>query len=391
MSQGPPAPPPLPARGAPAVLPALQLVQLQCPACGGALQLHAGSPIATCPYCDARIALVAQQGAAPVSLAGDDHRVVPFSVDKAAFREAFLRFLAEGAYTPADVFALVEVRETTGLFAAMHLVEGTTRAAWTAAAGFARQEQEVVMVSKTVNGQRQQVPEVRQREVIDWRPVSGELLYDHRLLLHGGDELPALAAGLLERADRLPPTAELAPLLPDALRGAALEPFTREPEAAMAAGGLDRLRAEVMAAAHGRVPGDRKKDVRVDLRRGDERWLRLHLPVWIAVYHYQNQSYLFAMDGRDGAVAGTRPEDKAAKAELEGLTASLNKAKVAAIAAGILSFFVLPFIGAAAVFVAWHLLTADKRAALAAAKARLEAARAQREAALQRARLSPPG
>jgi hypothetical protein len=361
----------------------LELVELRCPSCSGDLRYTPGAPVAACPYCSATIALVSSQTGRAVSLDGADYRMVRFATTEERFKQSLLAFLAAGDYTPDDVFEQVEVRHQTGLYAATYLYEGTARIHWTASAGFRRTESYVENRLVQEGGRTVSRPQTATRTVTDWRPVSGESLQDYRLCVVATPALPAELHPLLEVVDGLVPTDALAPIDPAGLRGFALEPFTGSPEENFQRVAQAKLQAELERLTRSRIPGDEHKQVSLTSSRTHERCTRLYRPVWFATYTYKGDRFAYAMDGVSGKGHGTRPEDKQLRDRVQGLEKQLSTANIIAIVAGILSFFVLPFLGPILAAIGWYFYTQAPKQQLADLRNQIAASKTRRQQYLQ--------
>ncbi len=362
----------------------LDLVALRCPGCGGDLQYVPGAPIASCPYCDAKIALVNSGPTHNASLDGNDYRMLPFRMDRNQFRDRFLEFLSEGDYTPPDVFSMVEVRNFTGLFAATYLWEGSARVAWSAAAGFTREETYVTTRTVSRNGKTVTEPTTGTRSVTDWRPVSGDLLHDYRLVAQASDAIPDSLSALIEESGAIPPLDRLPVVDPEATRGFAIEPFRHTPSEVWDRSAKKRLNEEIETRVKSAVPGDKADKIQFSSSRSLEACTRLYRPMWLALYQYNGTQFAFAMDGSAGKVLGTRPMDFAQRDRIKKLEDSIKNAGIFAMVAGILSFFVIPFVGAIIVGVLWYLYTDGQKKLLRVEKKKISDARKAREDAMAR-------
>jgi hypothetical protein len=356
----------------------LELIELRCPSCGGDLRYTPGAPVASCPYCSATIALVSTQSGRPVSLDGADHRLVRFATTEADFKRALLAFLAEGDFTPDDVFDQVQVRQQTGLFAATFLYEGTARVHWTASAGFQRRESYVEDHVEVENGRRVNRPRTATRTVTDWRPISGESLQDYRLCVVATPALPAELHPLIETVEGLAPTDALPPVDPAAVKGFAIEPFAGSPEENFQRVAQGRLNAELLRLTQKRIPGDEHKQLSLTSTRAHERCTRLYRPIWFATYAYKGQRFSYAMDGVSKKGQGTRPEDHALRDSVQRLEKELSNANVLAIVAAVLLFFVLTIFGPILAGVGWYFYTQGPKRRLAELRAQIAASKARR-------------
>ena len=361
----------------------LELVELRCPGCGGDLQYTVGAPIANCPYCDASIALVSDTASRTRAIDGHEYRMLPFKTTAENFQNAFLHFLSEGDYTPPDVFEQVKVRQNTGLFAAVYHWTGTARVSWSAESGFDRTETYVKTRTVTRNGSKVTEPTTGTRTVTDWRPITGDLLHDYRVLGLADDGIPDNVAAVVESTESLPALDRLGAVDPAQLKGYALQQFKRPESDAFGRRGQKQLDGEIAVLVKRAVPGDKSRKERFTASRRDERSVRVYRPIWLAVYSYGGESFAFAIDGHTGRGAlGTRPEDTAQRERVEALEKNIKNANVAALVCGILSFFVSFIFGPILVGVIWYAYTSGKKKQLAVEKARISAARDVRKARL---------
>ncbi len=361
----------------------LELVELRCPGCGGDLQYTVGAPIANCPYCDTTIALVTDAASRTQSIDGHDYRMLPFKSHADGFRKAFLKYLSEGEYTPPDVFEQVKVRHNTGLFAAVYHWTGTARVAWSAESGFERTESYVTTHMVTRNGKRVSEPTTGTRKVTDWRPITGDLLHDYRVVGLASDGIPDSVAAIVESTKTLPALDQLGPVDPAKIKGFALQKFKKSGDEAFRSRGEKRLDGQITALVKRAVPGDKSRKERFSSTRQGERSVRVYRPIWLAVYSYKGEAFAFAIDGHTPKWAkGTRPEDKAQKARVEKLEKNIKNANIIAVVAGILSMFVLFILGPIVVGVLWYLYTSSEKKKLAVEKDRIKAAREVRQASL---------
>ena len=355
----------------------LQLVELSCPKCGGNLRYVPGMAFANCPFCQASVALV--QAGRVGALEDTAYRMARFRVTEAEFRDRLLSYLAEGDYTPADVLEAAQVQTHTGLFAPVYLYEGRWMARFSASCGFEHNETYVDEERvQDAGGRTRTRPVTRTRTVTDWRPLSGEASGAYRLTALSSKQVPAEVASLCENIDGL----ELVHVEMSSLQGYALEAYASEPAEAFRARGTAALDALVEPEVKRRLQGDRQKDLRYDTERREETVLRLYRPVWLALYAYGGQTYVFASDGVTDRTAGTRPEDTALRKEAESLQGTTKILWVV----GILLCWTL--IAPIAAYLYYQREVAPK---MTAHDRRVREARATRESARARARGGAPG
>jgi hypothetical protein len=332
---------------------------------------------ANCPFCQASVALV--QAGRVGALEDTAYRMARFRVTEAEFRDRLLSYLAEGDYTPADLLEAAQVQTHTGLFAPVYLYKGRWMARFSASCGYEHDQTYVDKERVQDAGGRTRMRLVtRTRSHTDWRPFSGEASGAYRLTALSSKQVPAEVASLCEDIDGL----DLVHVEMSSLQGYALEAYASEPAEAFRARGTAALDALVAPELKRRLPGESHKDLRYDTERREETVLRLYRPVWLALYAYGGQTYVFASDGVTERTAGTRPEDTALRKEADSLQGTTKTLWVV----GILLCWTL--IAPILAYVYYQREVAPK---VTAHDRRVCDARATRESARSRARGDAPG
>lgn len=290
----------------------LQVTELSCPSCGAPLRFSTRRVLSTCPFCDSQIAAKwASDNSRAVSI-GDalPSAVVPSTVQREAFEEALLDWLAAGPYTPDDILSRALVQEHRCLLVPFYRVEGSWKATFTAAAGFRRTESYVDHETRhKPDGTTERVRVTKTRQTTDWRPMSGEASGDFQIMVPASEQVPdGLRDFCTETASGTPSAEEMtAAHLDDAIA----EPFTQPVSVLWDEHGAPQLDRVVTAEIEGRIPGDRSRNIRYDLERTDKHVTEWHQPFWLAAYRYDDTLYHFIVDGTDvSRSSGRRPSDE---------------------------------------------------------------------------------
>jgi hypothetical protein len=150
----------------------MQLIQIQCPACGAPIQHAPGHAIATCPFCENTLAMVYEDAKGrAVEFDSTEFWYAPFKISKQHFERLLLQWLIAGDYTPDDVLRHAMVRDHAGIYAPFYSFTGFYTATWTASAGFDRTETYVDTSRTYKDGKWVDEHETKTRTVTDWRPL----------------------------------------------------------------------------------------------------------------------------------------------------------------------------------------------------------------------------
>ena len=278
----------------------MKLIKLACPSCGAPLNVSGAATVLQCPFCDMRTVL-----SASASVTLSPGLVAPFRVSREQFELALLEFLADGDLTPDDIFDRALVTERVGVFLPFYELKGELRATFTASAGYEREEK-THYVERDGSGREKR--RTRSETVVDWRPMSGEASEVYSVWLCASQSLAdTLRDWSQEQAARC---GDLQELTEEHIGSYVLEDHAFSDAEALDMGGRELVLERARRACKDRVPGDRVKDLRVDLTTRDEEQVAVHHAFWLATFVYAGQSFAFGVNGRDaGGVEGERPVD----------------------------------------------------------------------------------
>ncbi|MFN3936257.1 MAG: primosomal protein N' (replication factor Y) - superfamily II helicase [Gemmobacter sp.] len=267
----------------------------RCTGCGAAFEFDPAVHAKECPFC-----------ATPVVVGTGTSRqikpqaLIPFRLTEREAREAMVRWLGSLWFAPSGLQDYAyKGRALSGIYTPWWTFDAATRSAYAGERGDAYFETRTVTVN--VNGRMERRQEQVRR--IRWTPVRGHVsrFFDDLLVLASR----ALPRSHLEALDPWDLDA-LEPYRPDFLSGFRAEGYTVAlPEAhAMA---RSRMEAQIAADVRRAIGGDEQRIARIHTDFSAETFKHILLPVWLAAYRYNGNSYRFVVNGQTGKVRGERP------------------------------------------------------------------------------------
>ena len=376
---------------------------LNCPNCGGELNLVTGSRTANCPYCDSSFNML-QEGE-DCKLTGEipeDHKKIsPFTVSKELYQMGMISWLSDERFTPAGVFKDIAFIRSEGYYVPFYYCLANYKINWTASIGYDRIETYVVhRTQKDASGNIRVIPVTKTRVVTDWRPFSSNLSGSVTNLIEASQYLRQSAIKT-QGANPLKKQSAIAKVFESiGLKGGgSFEPLENIEDyiasslghtgAGARAGGLSKnlnqdlsqdlnqfnpkytagftvlpceeevikvydkavIDRKITRAIELIAPGDRIRDIRYNGNIVPDYYM-VYLPRWFSVYSYENEVHFNTCSGTDPASHfGTRPSCEDSRALVNkwgGLTIGfvlLFVALLTAVAASeevILLFFAVP-------------------------------------------------
>lgn len=266
-----------------------------CPGCGALVAFSGAEHAAKCPFC-----------ATPVVTGTGRNRqikpqaVIPFRIAENVARDAMSAWLGRLWFAPNGLVDYARKgRRLSGIYVPYWTFDAATLSRYAGQRGTHYYETRTVMVE--VNGKRQ----ARQEQVrkTRWQSVTGRVAraFDDVLIL-ASRSLPPGYTDALQPWD----LGALQPYNPDYLAG-----FTAEGYTVALSEGHALARAEMEQV----IAGDVRRDIGGDEQRIDEiqtahereTFKHILLPIWMAAYRYNGQSYRFVVNGQTGKVQGERP------------------------------------------------------------------------------------
>jgi hypothetical protein len=245
-----------------------ELTAIHCAACGGTVRLAAGTSVPKCMFCGADASDLAP-AEEPEGIEQPEG-ALPFQVDEAAAREAFLDFAGSSRWYPNDLSqARVEMR---ALWFPAWAWSGHVETHWTG-----------LVSAATASGKR---------------PTAGEESVSVPQVL-----VPSSSALKRHELQQLGPFAEehLAPVPDDHQVAIELSELTRSMARTQAHAAMCQRHASGITASHGLSKIKPSSLVTELVGRP------VLLPVWIGAYRYRNTPYRILVHGQTGNLVGDAP------------------------------------------------------------------------------------
>jgi DNA-directed RNA polymerase subunit RPC12/RpoP len=267
---------------------------LNCGACGAQVEFDPAQHAAQCPFCATPV--VADTG---TNRHIKPQAVLPFKLTEREAHDRMNAWLKRLWFAPSGLKQYARSdRKLDGLYVPYWAFDAFTRSRYTGERGDAYYESQTV----TRNG-KTTTERVRK---IRWRRVSGKVQRQfHDVLVLAARSLP----GKYTRGLEPWMLGELSPYQPQFLSGFRAESYTVDlPEGHKA--GLERMDEMIRQDVRRDIGGDEQRIHSVTTDHSDEKFKHLLLPIWMAAYRYQGQSYRFIVNGQTGKVQGERPWSK---------------------------------------------------------------------------------
>ncbi|KAA9010271.1 zinc ribbon domain-containing protein [Histidinibacterium aquaticum] len=264
---------------------------LSCPNCGAQVEFDEATHAKECPFC-----------ATPVVTGTGTHRhikprgLLPFALEERQAHDAMNAWLGKLWFAPNGLQQYARKgRKMTGIYVPFWTFDADTTSRYSGQRG----DDYYVTRTVTRNGERKTIRERRTR----WSARSGTVrrFFDDVLVL-ASRSLPKSYTDALEPWD----LSEIVPYRPDFIAGFRSEGYTVELEEGFteARGYMDRM---ILRDVKFDIGGDRQRVHDIDTEVRDVTFKHVLLPVWLAAYKYQGESYRFVVNGRTGKVQGERP------------------------------------------------------------------------------------
>lgn len=265
-----------------------------CPNCAAQVEFDPDVHAAECPFC-----------ATPVVIDTGTHRhikpraVLPFALSEQAARDAMSAWLGSLWFAPSGLQAYARKgRPMNGIYVPYWTYDAQSDTRYRGERGTIYYETRTVVR----DGKRQQVrvPKIR------WRTASGRVIrfFDDVLVL-GSRALPKQYTDALEPWD----LAALEPYAPEYLAGFRAEGYSISLDDGFTEA-KERMEAMIRRDVRFDIGGDRQRIHAMDVDLSAMTFKHILLPVWLAAYRYNGQSYRFVVNGRTGRVQGERPYSK---------------------------------------------------------------------------------
>jgi DNA-directed RNA polymerase subunit RPC12/RpoP len=265
--------------------------ELACQNCGARTTLPEGSLTHNCPFCDSNQVI---QRKAPQDLLRPRF-LIPFKIQTEACHKIALDWLGSSWMTPGKLKALARLADFTPIYLPFWTFDGITTADWRAQVGHTVTERYYDPGSKSW----------KTRTKIVWRWESGHvrMSFDD-LLVEGTGKLSSLLLGRIKEFE----LGDFVPYDPTYLAGFHAQAYDIPLENAW-----ERARKEMREmtrlACRDQASTSRIRNFSMTLDFSHEEWRYVLLPVYVAAYTYQGQTFQVMVNGQSGAISGQRPVD----------------------------------------------------------------------------------
>lgn len=262
-----------------------------CPNCAAKVEFDPAVHATECPFCATPV----------VTDTGEQRQIKPkgmlaFALDERDAKAAMTKWLGKLWFAPNGLQAYARKgRKMQGIYVPYWTYDAQTKSQYKGQRGT------IYYVTQTV--MRDGKPEQRQVQKIRWNRTSGRVarFFDDVLVL-ASRSLPK------DMTDKLQPwdLSQMVPYTPEILAGFRAEGYTVElPDGLTEARAyMDRV---ILRDVKFDIGGDRQRVDHVATDVSKVTFKHVLLPVWLAAYKYNGQTYRFVVNGQTGQVQGERP------------------------------------------------------------------------------------
>ncbi len=265
--------------------------ELRCESCGAETSLPPGSLSHTCPFCGSNRVL--QQDAPEDALR--PRFLVPFQIELKRCHEVARAWLGSSWMTPASLKNAARIADFAGIYIPYWTFDCRTSASWRAQVGHQVTERYYDASSKSWKS--------RTRTVWRWESGQAQRVFDD-LLVVGTERLSQVLLGQLQSFD----TRQLVPYAPSYLAGFMAHAYDVPLETAWKRA-REQMRSDTHGACRAQASTSQIRNFSMSIDFGDESWRYVLMPVYLAVYRYNDQAYQIMINGQNGSIAGQRPVD----------------------------------------------------------------------------------
>ena len=270
---------------------ALQKKVVECQSCRAQLMIDPKDVAVRCNFCGSN---KVNEKAFDKNLL-QPQGLIPFKVGKAQAMDLFKTWIKRGWFRPNKLKTLAALGDVHGIYVPFWTFDAQTRTHWQGEAGYHYYETELVME----NGK--QVEKQVQKTRWEWRQGRFSRFFD--------DVLVVASKGLPEAVIRkIYPYGlkELINFSSPLLVGWEAEIYSVEVKE-----GYDKADKEMndalRAEASRLLGGDTQRHLSLDIKKSDQTFKHILLPVWLCTYQYNNKTYRFAVNGQTAKIDGEKP------------------------------------------------------------------------------------
>jgi hypothetical protein len=265
--------------------------EITCQSCGSQTSVPPTGLTHTCPFCGSNRVL---QHDAP----HDQLRprfLVPFQVETTRCQALARTWLGSSWMTPKALKDAARVADFMGVYMPFWTFDARAAADWRAEVGHQVTERYYDSSSKTWK--------TRTKTVWRWESGRAHRFFDD-LLVAGSTRLSHILLQRIQDFD----THALVPYAPSYLAGFMAHGYDVSLEAAWEQA-RQKMRAATQSTCRSQASTGQVRNFRMTLDFSEESWRYVLMPVYVAVYRYEGETYQVMINGQTGTIAGQRPVD----------------------------------------------------------------------------------
>lgn len=273
----------------------IEIVSVNCSACGASITLDPNVTSDSCPYCASNI--VVESGSTSTIL--KPKSVLPFAITRNQAAESFKTWIHKLWFAPSDLKEKAAKGKLDGIYVPYWTYDARTATSYTGARGTHYYVTETY--TTTENGQT--VTKTRQVRKTSWTSTSGHVRNDFDdILVIASHSLP------VKYTQKLEPwyLKDLVPYNDKYLSGFRSESYQVELTDGLT-DAKERMVPEIKQTIYRDIGGDEQRIYSMNTSYNDITFKHILLPIWISSYKYKDKVYRFLINGQTGEVQGERP------------------------------------------------------------------------------------
>jgi DNA-directed RNA polymerase subunit RPC12/RpoP len=270
--------------------------EVRCPACGAVVLLEDNIETDKCPFCATHLENIPRTAAAHMIC---PESLLPFKIAQKEAIAGFNDWIRSRWFAPSNLKQLANLGQLSGIYLPYWTYDSMTYSHYTGMRG----DNYWVTETYTTTENGRTVTKTRQVQKIRWTYVSGEVdnFFDDVLVV-ASKSLPIKYVNELEPWD----LHDLQPFNPAYLAG-----FKTERYLVTLGEGFNVARqimdAHIRQLIHQDIGGDHQRINSVRTQHVGVTYKHILLPLWLAVYRYQQKTFRILVNARTGEVSGARP------------------------------------------------------------------------------------
>jgi predicted RNA-binding Zn-ribbon protein involved in translation (DUF1610 family) len=264
---------------------------LHCDSCGAELSIPKGALTSTCPYCasnQVNVTTCTDENLRPRFL-------VPFKITGEQSQGLVRDWLGKGWFHPKELSTNTVLARLSGLYLPFWTFDTRIQANWRAQVGY----------EKTVRHYNASQKRWENRTKIVWRWEEGAVSYDIDDFLITGSAPQRISHRILKRTYPYDMRGLMA-YDPGYLAGWQAQAYETTLTDAWESG-KNIMREDARKACVNDIPTQRFRNFSMQVDFGDESWRYILLPIYLAAYRFEGETYQVMVNGQTGTIAGQKP------------------------------------------------------------------------------------